>query len=210
MRAGTPRRDPRVRATSASDPVHSLTPPGEIPGPMLSWIAAMAALIKIDHSSSVAAERARAARFCSRCGTPADEVSDERPLPQTRVCEGCGMGMLLSCVRAALPGAGAAFMIVTADLRINAVSQAAEVLFDTEEALLGEPLLSVISSPLGEEQFARAVGRAAVRVQEPIHLTVRGLKPRARAAGLLAAHVSTCGSPRAALVKVEPSRLERL
>ena len=170
----------------------------------------MAALIKIDHSSNAAAERAQPARFCSRCGAPAEEARGERPLAQTRVCAGCGMGMLLSCVRAALPGAGTAFMIVTADLRITAVSEAAEVLFDSEQALLGERLLDVISSPVGDEQLARAVGRAAVRVQEPLVLTVRGLKPRARAAGLLAAQVATCGPPRAALVKLEPSRLDRL
>ena len=29
---------------------------------------------------------------------------DEEPVPRTRVCEACGMGMLLSCAREALPG----------------------------------------------------------------------------------------------------------
>ena len=90
----------------------------------------MAALIKIDHSFTTVAGRANAIRFCSRCGEPAEEPPrDDEPVSRTRVCEGCGMGMLLSCAREALPGAGAAFVIATVEATVSAVREAAEPVF---------------------------------------------------------------------------------
>lgn len=171
----------------------------------------MAALIKIDHSfTSNGADRANTIRFCSRCGEPAEEPPrDERPMSQTRVCEACGMGMLLRCVRDALPGAGAAFVIVTVDLQVSAASVAAEHVFGPEQGILGESLLDIVTSPMGDAQLARMVGQAALRSREPTVIPVRGLEPRAQAAGTLAARISTCGPPRAALVTVEPSGFGR-
>jgi len=119
------------------------------------------------------------------------------------------MGMLLTCLREALPGAGAAFVIATAALRISAVSEPAEGMFGTEQQLLGSSLSGVITSPLGDERFARTVARAALRNREPEILPVRGVGEAALVAGMLAARVSTCGPPRAALVTVEPSAFGR-
>jgi PAS domain-containing protein len=163
----------------------------------------MAALIKIDHTNASAAARAEAIRFCSRCGSPAAPESE--PLKATRVCTVCGMGMLLSCARQALPGAGAAFLIVTADLAVSAVSRAAEAVFGAEDEVLGAPLVDLLSSPLGEARLATTVAQAALRSRDPEVLPVRGLTPGSRRVGTMAARISTCGRPRAALVSVQAS-----
>jgi hypothetical protein len=117
------------------------------------------------------------------------------------------MGLLLGCLREALPGAGAAFLIATAEVRISAVSEPAEGIFGPEQSLLGLPLGELLSSPMGEDSLSRAVARAAMRVREPVVLPVRGAGLAESMDGTLAARVSTCGPPRAALVTVEPSAI---
>ena len=149
-------------------------------------------------------------RFCSRCGEPGSNVSrGEGTLTEVRVCELCGMGMLLTCLRGALPGAGAAFLIATAELRISAVSEPAEGLFGPEQSLIGTPLTEILTSPVGDDGFSRVVIRAALRNREPEVLSVRGAGYAAPVADMFAARISTCGPPRAALVTVEPNALDR-
>lgn len=171
----------------------------------------MPPVLKIDHSfSSSAAERSKMARFCSRCGEPEVDVArGEGTLTQARVCGICGMGMLLTCLRDALPGAGAAFLIATAQLRISAVSEPAEGLFGPEPDLLGSALTDIVAGPQDGDGFARVVARAALRNREPEVLQVHGVGDAARVGSMLAVRVSTCGPPRAALVTVESSALSR-
>jgi len=173
----------------------------------------VAPLLKIDHSftsAAAAALRANTVRFCSRCGEPAgNPPRGDGPLTLSRVCETCGMGMLLSCLREALPGAGAAFLIATVDLRVSAVSEPAESLFGAEGALLGRPVTEIVTSPMGDDALARSVARAALRNREPVVLPVRGAAAAPVVATMLAARISTCGPPRAALVTVEPSAFGR-
>ncbi len=121
------------------------------------------------------------------------------------MCELCGMGMLLTCLREALPGAGAAFLIATAELRISAVSEPAEGLFGPEQRLIGTPLTEIVTSPVGDDSFTRVVMRAALRNCAPAVLAVRGVGHAAPVAEMFAARISTCGPPRAALVTVEPN-----
>lgn len=171
----------------------------------------MAALIKVDHSFTTRAARADLVRFCTRCGEPAETppIDDGSPSSQARVCGACGMGVLLSCAREALPGARAAFIVATAELSVSAVSVGAEEVFGPEHRLVGTPLLDLVTSPMGDTQFAKAVTGAAVRSREPVVMPVKGIGPDSRQAGMLAARVSTCGPPRAALVTVEPSGFGR-
>lgn len=170
----------------------------------------MAALIKIDHSFTSVAGRANAIRFCSRCGEPAEEPpQDEEGPSRTRVCAVCGMGMLLSCAREALPGAGAAFVIATVEATVSAVSEAAEPVFGPEQTVLGRPLNDLLGSPMGEDRLLRTVTQAATRAREPQVMPVRGLTPNADGLGMMAARISTCGRPRAALITVEPSEFGR-
>lgn len=113
--------------------------------------------------------------------------------------------MLLSCERGSMPGARAAFLIGTVELEVTAVSEAAERLFGDETTILGSSILDVLTSPFGLDRLAHAVRGAAMRASDPEIMPVRGTSDTARAAGTLAARISTCGPPRAALVTVEPS-----
>ena len=115
------------------------------------------------------------------------------------------MGMMLSSSRDALPGTAAAFLVVTFDLRVSAVSEAGDKIFGREQSLVGKPLLDLLSSPLGDDQLARYAGQAAQRACEPVVMPVRLASGRADHVGTMAARIATCGPPRAALITVEPS-----
>jgi hypothetical protein len=167
------------------------------------------ALIRIERSwVPTGGERPKPIRFCSRCGHPADEPAG-RPELRRRICERCGMGMLLTCARDALPGDAAAFVICTYDLAVTAVSQAGERIFGKEEAVVGKHLLDLVTSPLGDDQLSRHAGLAAQRDCDPVVMPLRAASSKARGVGTLAARIATCGPPRAALVTVEPSEFGR-
>jgi hypothetical protein len=168
---------------------------------------AMAALIRIDRQwTAPDSDGARPIRFCSRCGEPSNEPPKAQVnLIRDRVCGQCGMGLMLSCTRDALPGPAAVFMVFTYELVVSAVSEAAERVFGLEQELLGRHLNEVLTSPMGDVQLASQVARAGQRACEPVILPVRGLSPNADSAGTMAARISTCGPPRAALVTMEPS-----
>jgi hypothetical protein len=172
----------------------------------------MTALIRIDRSWTAAPgdERSRPIRFCSRCGQPGPEDTPRgKPFSSDRVCRLCEMGLMLTCSREALPGAAVAFMIVTFELRISAVSEAGEKVFGPERSLIRTPLLDVLTSPMGDDALARHVAGAAQRACDPVVLPVRLASPRARQVGTMAGRVATCGPPRAALITVEPSGFGR-
>ena len=116
---------------------------------------------------------------------------------------------MLSCAREALPGTRAAFAIVTFELTLSAVSESGERIFGPEQGLIGTHLLDVMTSPLGDEQLARSVGRAAQRPCDPLVMPVRLRSERAGDVGTMAARIATCGPPRASLLTVEPSEFGR-
>jgi hypothetical protein len=172
----------------------------------------MTALIDIDRSWGPAKDgrRPRPIRFCSRCGQSAEEPAD-RPglIARERVCRLCGMGLMLRCSREALPGATAAFLVVTSRGLVNAVSEAGENIFGPETTLIGTPLLDLLTSPLGDDLLARSADHAARQAFESLVLPVRLRSEDAARVGTLAARIATCGPPRAALVSVEPSDFGR-
>jgi hypothetical protein len=149
------------------------------------------------------AQPAEPTRFCTHCGSlfEATPTTPERPL-RGRVCPSCGLGMVLTCSSELLSRPGAAFLVVTSDLRISAASQAAEELLDSGQGLWGRPLLSVLTSPAGVAELARRVARAAMGDRSIQTLPV---EPSAvKAVGVaLQARIGTCASPQAALVVVE-------
>ena len=160
----------------------------------------MTALIRIDRSwTPTGPKRPKPIRFCSRCGQPSEEPQG-RPDLRGRVCDHCGLGMMLTCGRDAMPGAGAAF-----DLSVSAVSDGGEKVFGPEQTLAGARFLDLVTSPLGDDQLARSVGQAAQRACDPVVMPVRLRSELAKRIGTLAARIATCGPPRAALVTVEPS-----
>jgi PAS domain-containing protein len=139
-------------------------------------------------------------RFCSRCGVISNDAV-------RRVCDACEAGVLLTCRSDALPGE--AFVICTYELTVTAVSEAAELIFGPEDGLLGAHLLDLATCPLGDDQLARHTALAAQRAREPVELPMRLRSDRGEALGMLAARVTTCGPPRAALVTVEPTGFGR-
>jgi PAS domain-containing protein len=145
-------------------------------------------------------------RFCSRCGTVRDErerAGDHRPAE--RVCPACGMGVLLVASRDALPSDGMSFVIATDDLRISAVSEAAERIFGMPEPdLIGNNLLRVMTSPGHEDELALRVSRAANGARAVRMIPVRLLLGDRPAFGRLEARIASCGPPRGALVALDP------
>jgi hypothetical protein len=168
------------------------------------------AFIEFDRSwASTQDVRPKPIHFCSRCGHPSEEPPG-RAMPRRRVCQRCGMGMVLSCPREALPGDAAPFLICTHDLVVSAVSQAGERIFGKEERLVGSHLLEHVTSPLGDDQLARHAEVAAQREIDPLVMPLR-LVSTAKAGrfGTLAARIASCGPPRGALLTVEPSGFGR-
>ena len=68
---------------------------------------------------------------------------------------------MLTAPRKALPGPGAAIVVVTREGRISAVSETAEALVGEEAGLLGMPIGSALASDEGDDLLARQVARAA-------------------------------------------------
>jgi hypothetical protein len=141
-----------------------------------------------------------ATRFCSRCAAPAAELG-------RRVCGQCEEGVLLGCREDAFPSE--AFLICTYDLELTAVSTGGEPVFGAQEQLVGAQLLDVVTCPLGDEQVARYAALAAQSPSEPIDLPLRVRAGDGEKLGMLAARVTTCGPPRAALLSVQPSGFGR-
>jgi hypothetical protein len=167
------------------------------------------ALIRIDRALAPAGEaRPKPIRFCSRCGNPAEDPPG-RPELKKRVCGRCGMGMILTCPREALPGEAAAFLILDFELRVSAVSVAGERYFGSEKEVIGTGILDLVMSPLGDDQLVRNATVAAQRPSDPVVMPVRLMRPAADSVGTMAARIATCGPPRAALLTVEPSEFGR-
>lgn len=131
-------------------------------------------------------QRQDAARFCTHCGV----VTDDAP---QRVCESCGLGVVLHCARDAAPRPDAPFLIVTTDLRITGASAAAARLFEDTFELIGTPLLDLVR---GDGALPRQVARAAMGSRKVASAWVRtGEHGRP-----LRARIVACGDPPAALV----------
>jgi hypothetical protein len=122
--------------------------------------------------------------FCTHCGTLSNE-SDRR------VCGRCGLGVVLSCAPGLLPRPGAAFLVVKSDLRISAASMAVERMLGDPDALVGEPLLEVLS---GDPALPRWIVRASMGSTRVVSVALR--KGSRRINGRIAA----CGEPAAALI----------
>lgn len=127
------------------------------------------------------------------------------PFGFDRVCARCGMGIMLSAPRKALPGSGAAFVVVTREGRISAVSEAAEPLVGAEPGLLGMPIASTLTSSEddGDDRLVRQVARAAGAGREVSEATLTPVLQAGDHPARLSARIANCGPPRAALLVLE-------
>jgi PAS domain-containing protein len=113
------------------------------------------------------------------------------------------MGVMLCAATKALPGPGAAFVVVTREGRISAVSEAAEPLVGQEAGVVGMPVATVLSCPDGDAQLTRTLARAAGSGREVVDATVTPAAQPGGRRGPLAARIAGCGPPRAALLVLE-------
>ena len=110
---------------------------------------------------------------------------------------------MLTAPRKALPGAGAAFVVVTREGRISAVSEAAEPLVGEEPGLLGMPIASALTSDEGDDRLARHVARAAGAGREVAEATLTPVLQAGDTPTRFTARIANCGPPRAALLVLE-------
>ena len=134
--------------------------------------------------------------FCSHCG--ARPVSDAN----TRVCESCGLGVVLQTNSDTAPDHGGAFLVIDERLSVCAVSSAAERLLATREtdavnSHLTELLVPADAEAQGPINLAVAVTWAARGDTGARRVTVR---PSNTFGVRISARIASCGPPRAALL----------
>jgi hypothetical protein len=139
------------------------------------------------------------ARFCGHCGHPPTVAHG------TRVCDRCGLGLVLETVLEAAPEPGAPFLVLDTALTICAMSAAAqrELAIDETEAVHRHvsELLVVADAEKGSRaslediviHAARGDGDTATIAVRP--LDTFGVFYQAR--------IAPCGPPRAALVVLD-------
>jgi hypothetical protein len=139
--------------------------------------------------------------FCTHCGALTEPQGAMPGRPHAgRVCEDCGLGVVLTCERSLLRSRGAPFLVVNRDLCVSAASQRAERIFGPD--LGGRHLLSLVTSPQGRSHLVRHVIRAAGGATGIVRITVAAAGTTRRI-GRLEARIGSCGDPCAALVVFE-------
>jgi len=138
--------------------------------------------------------------FCGHCGKR-PEATDP-PAPDARVCEGCGLGLLLETLADLAPAPGAPFLLVDDRLRVHGISAAAERLLGiTETEASGRPIGEMLVAPDAEATpgggLAALVAEVASGGDAPTRTFVR---PWNTFGVRLRAEISACGPPRAALI----------
>ena len=134
--------------------------------------------------------------FCGHCGEePSSDIHG-------RVCESCGLGVLLSANADAAPGPNDPFMIVDGSLCVCAVSRVAEELLGTDETEavnrhLSEFLVPADAEASGPENLMDLVINAASDTSDA-HVAV--VRPPDEFGIRFRVQVGACGPPRAALL----------
>ena len=136
-------------------------------------------------------------RFCSRCGGPDETLA--RPAraapPRLRALR---HGSDAHLPGDALPGPGAAFMVVTAELAVSAVSRSGDKLFGEEGELTGSHLLASSRARSGTSSSSTT---SAARPPRPPRdggaPGAPGAGGRARGGHAVGARIATCGPPHA-------------
>jgi hypothetical protein len=143
--------------------------------------------------------------FCGHCAVPSP--GGDPPAPNARVCTSCGLGLLLEARRDTAPSVRDAFLVIDANLLVQAVSRKAESLLGVSEALtVDQPVKHLLvpadAEAQGQARFAAAIAEAMLG-DDPVETFVRpwntfGIRMRAR--------IASCGPPRAALLVLEAAR----
>jgi hypothetical protein len=134
--------------------------------------------------------------FCGHCGAEPESAI------HGRVCESCGLGVLLTANADAAPGPDDPFMIVDGSLCVCAVSRVAEELLGTDETQavnrhLSEFLVPADAEAAGPENLMDLVINAASDTSDA-HVAV--VRPPDEFGIRFRVQVGACGPPRAALL----------
>lgn len=141
--------------------------------------------------------------FCSHCGTRRAQALAQ--LSSSRVCEDCGLGLILEARADVAPHAGDAFLVLDRALAVCAVSRGAEGLLATSEPdavnrHVTDLLMPAHAEEKGGDNLSAAVAWAA-RGEGGIRSTV--VRPANTFGIRLTARITSCGPPRAALVVLD-------
>jgi hypothetical protein len=148
-------------------------------------------------------EEQDAVAFCGYCG----HRPESAPVPRSRVCDACQMGLVLRAPSDSAPARGETFLVVDDLMRIRAVSRDAERLLGMQETHLigsqvGDVLIPAEVTPDGGAHLAVLVARAAARSAGTVTTAVR---PRDTFGVRYAARIGPCSpEPAALIVLAEP------
>jgi hypothetical protein len=148
--------------------------------------------------------------FCGHCAAPSPTT--QAPAPTARVCQACGLGLLLETRRDTAPTGRDAFLVIDSALLVQAMSRRAQGLLGVTEAEAVNRRVAELLVPADAESqsptgFAAAIACAAAGTEDAVTTVVRpwntfGVRMRAR--------IAPCGPPRAALVVLEDPAARRL
>lgn len=142
--------------------------------------------------------------FCGHCGRPPSGDGEEQP----RVCQKCGLGLLISAPRDVAPKASDPFLVVDGSLTVCALSREAERLLgvmetDAVNRHVGEFLVAGDSEAKTAENLASTLSWAA-RGDAPAQNVV--VRPSNTFGVRYWARVGPCGPPNAALLVLADAR----
>lgn len=143
--------------------------------------------------------------FCSHCGArPGTGLRHSA----SRVCRTCELGLLLECNEDHAPPVDGAFLVLDAALSVCAVSAAAERLLAARETdTVNHPVTELIVPADAEAQGGESLAVAVTWAARGDDGTRRVVVRPANTFGVrLAAQITACGPPRAALLVFETER----
>ena len=137
--------------------------------------------------------------FCGHCGTRPDGDTS------SRVCESCGLGILLQSGADVAPTKGDAFLVIDNSMSVCAVSGTAETLLATRETdavnrHLTELVVPADAEAQGPKNLATAVTWAA-RGESAVHRVF--VRPAKTFGIRISARIASCGPPSAALIVLD-------
>ncbi len=141
--------------------------------------------------------------FCSHCGArPAQQLT---AASGSRVCNACGLGLMLESRADVAPNVGEAFLILDRSLAVCGMSEAAERLLAASEPDVVNRHVSDLLMP------ADAEGKNGTSLSTAVAWAAQGdggtrttvVRPANTFGIRLSARITTCGPPRAALVVLE-------
>ena len=156
-------------------------------------------LAVVSHAPAVEEQEPRIS-FCSHCG---ERPESERDFGSaSRVCDSCGLGLLLEASTTTAPDKGGAFLVLDSTMSVCAVSSEAERVLATRETEAVNRHVTEILTPAdaeaqGPENLAVAITWAARGDDTRRSVTIR---PTNVFGVRMTARIGSCGPPQAALL----------